>query len=660
MCGIVGILGHPEVSDVDRMLRAIRHRGPEGSFYARIPEAGVLFGFLRLGFTDIISGHQPLFNEDGSMMAVVNGEFYDHEAIREELIRQGHRFSTKSDSELVPHLLEQVGLNLFERLNGEFAFAVWDNREKALILARDRFGIKPLFYAQDPKRGLVFASECKAILALPGFERAIDPLYFSGTGFGSVETRQTAFKGIYSVRPGHYLIYKNGEFSEKAYWTPPLEQAPDVLSYEDARRELRSRLERAVQRRLQAEVPVGVTLSGGLDSCTVAGLASRLSGRKIPAFNVGFVGSEYDESEAAAQIADFHGLDLHKVRLQPNDLVTNFLPATFHTETVGKDLSSAARMLLAQNVRSLGYKAVMSGEGADELFGGYSYFKLEQIWRKTLEGGETERQANDRWQRFMKDEARNEGVLWSRGLPWRKHVAALGAPMHYSVRLAENEGMKKWLLSKAVREAQKGATLWTAVDTEFGIDRLKSLSPFNMARLISRGVFNSYIAPTLGDRMEMSHSLEGRAPFLDSEVLDLAYRLPESFCLDWEGFQEKKLVYDTFSDLVPPALRGTRKHPFSSPRLKESLGTPDGKELFNVLLSTQAIADAGLFAPGFARLLKFAWKIVPSRTLAGTRLDLAIGYMMSLQALHHVFVRELDAYADFSELPHPLTERTAA
>ncbi len=660
MCGIVGVIGQPEVSDIDRMLRAIRYRGPEGAFYARMPNSGTMFGFLRLGFTDIVSGHQPLFNEDGSMMAVVNGEFYDHEEIRQELIGKGHRFATKSDSELVPHLFEQVGLDLFERLNGEFAFAVWDNREQALILARDRFGIKPLFYAQDPKRGFVFASECKAILALPGFERAIDPLYFSGTGFGSVETSRTAFKGIASVRPGHVLVFKNGQITEKPYWVPAVDRAPDRMPYEEARRELRARLERAVKRRLQAEVPVGVTLSGGLDSCTVAGLAARMSDRKVPAFNVGFEGSEFDESDAASEIAAFHGLELNKVRLKPNDLVTNYTRAIFHTETVGKDLSSSARMLLAKNVRSLGYKAVMSGEGADELFGGYSYFKLEQIWRKSLEGGEVERQANDRWQRFMIEEARNEGVLWSRGLAWRKHVAALGAPMHYSVRLAENESMKRWLLSKSVRLAQKGATLWDSVDTEFGVERLKALTPFNMARVISRGVFNSYIAPTLGDRMEMSHSLEGRAPFLDTEVLDLAYRMPEDYCLDWEGFKEKRLVHDAFSDLVPDSLKNVRKHPFSSPRWKECLASSDGKALYDTLLSPQAIADAGIFAPGFTRLLKFAWKVVPANTLAGTRLDLALGYLMSLQGLHHVFVRELDSYADFSPLPHGLTERTAA
>jgi asparagine synthase (glutamine-hydrolysing) len=279
VCGISAISrldrGLPDTSDIRRMCSVIRHRGPDGAGFARVGDGATLLGHVRLGIIDLPGGAQPLFNEDHSVGVVFNGEIYDHQAHRDALVRAGHAFRTRSDTEVIVHLYEEHGLAFLERLNGEFAFIIYDDRKKQLVAARDRFGVKPLFFSCH-RHELLLASEAKSILALDRVPRALSPDYLMGAHLGAFPYGGSAFAGIQSVKPGHYLIAAAGSTGvQVGYWHPRFETSQQLSSGE-ARREVRDRFVASVRRRMVADVPVGAYLSGGLDSSLVCATMAAL------------------------------------------------------------------------------------------------------------------------------------------------------------------------------------------------------------------------------------------------------------------------------------------------------------------------------------------------------------------------------------------------
>jgi len=517
-----------------------------------------MLGHTRLSIIDLCTGDQPLTNEDESLHVVVNGEFYDFERIRGELEARGHRFRTKTDSETVLHLYEERGVECVHQLRGEYAFVLWDERNQTLFAARDRFGIKPLFYAQT-KDGLLLGSEVKALHA-SGVEAAWDEegfLHAFGLA-GSIDGR-THFRGVRSIPPAHYLVAKAGHISTHQYWDfdYPEERSIAARQNGDYAEEFRAVLEEAVRLRMRADVPVGCYLSGGIDSCSVLALMAHNSGTPVRAFSLAFDHDAYDESPIAREMAKRAGAEFTTIPITQRSLADDFSDAVWHGESFFANAHCVAKFALSRAVRDAGYKVVLTGEGSDEILAGYPHFRMDLSRHCSDVDGAALRQSL----------AATNSV--SRGL-----LLADGPAPPSPVFLERLGYVPAWI---EAREAflQK---LRPSLPPSFQTDGLHKqlLGHLDVAGQISgRHVVNQslylwnktalpgYILTILGDRMEMSHSVEGRVPFLDHHVVEFTRTLPvtQKIC----GTTEKFVLREAMRPLLTPTVYQRQKHPFLAP-----------------------------------------------------------------------------------------------
>ncbi|MYI66384.1 MAG: asparagine synthase (glutamine-hydrolyzing), partial [Gemmatimonadetes bacterium] len=382
MCGIAAILsrdGPVDPAALRRATRALRHRGPDAERTWVSPSGRIALGHTLLVINDP-EGHQPIASEDGRLHIIVNGQFYDFKRIRAELEAKGHRFRTRSDSEIALHLYEDHGAGCLERLRGQFAFVIWDEEAGTLFAARDRFGLKPLFYAEHDG-ALYLASEAKALFAA-GVPRAWDESGVYRWLLACPDERRSLFKGIRQVPPGHVLRAGNGAVRLERYWdllgsprrgrTGPRPRGGTFSQAVDQAREL---TEEAIRLRMVAGVPVGCLISGGLDSSSVLAVAATCTDGPVGAFTVGFERREFDESPGAREAAAAANADHTVVMLGDADLADHFADAVWHAETLQFNTHGAARYLLSRGVREAGYRSVLAGEGADEAFFGYEFLR---------------------------------------------------------------------------------------------------------------------------------------------------------------------------------------------------------------------------------------------------------------------------------------------
>ena len=383
MCGIVALFSRREpVSEtvLQRATQSLYHRGPDGQRHWIAPDRRVGLGHARLSIIDLTTGDQPIASEDEQARIVVNGEFYGYEAIQRELEQSGHRLRTRSDSEIALHLYEDLGAQCLHRLRGEFAFVLWDETNRTIFAARDRFGIKPLFYAFH-RETLYFASEVKALFAAGVPARWDAESVYHSVEFGGHQVR-TLFDGILQVPPGHYLIATDNHVQLHQYWDfnyPRADNAAPQRSDADYAAEFRDALEEAVRIRLRADVPVGCYLSGGLDSCAVLGLAARHHPEPIRAFTLTFDRAEYDEEKEAREMAAKAGAEFFPIPIRQDDLADHFADAISQSETLCFNAHGVAKYLLSRAVRDAGYKVVITGEGSDEILGGYAHFRRDML-----------------------------------------------------------------------------------------------------------------------------------------------------------------------------------------------------------------------------------------------------------------------------------------
>lgn len=642
MCGIAGIWqrdGDRASGDaLGRMLGAMRHRGPEGTAHARMDRGSVLLGFLALGFTDDPTSLQPLFNEDHTLALVYNGEIYDYEALRVELIARGHRFRTQSDSEVIIHLYEEYGDRFVEHLNGEFAFVLWDERRRELVMVRDRFGVKPLFVAEH-RGAVVFASEMKALLALTGFDRAMEPRWFAGPGVGVADTAVTAFRGIRSVRPGHLERVRVGGSTASMYWRPQFRR-DRTWAPGEAEEAVREVVTRAVTRRVSGDVPLALALSSGLDSTIVAALTAQLRPDRT-AFTASFPEAPYDESAEAGRNARKLGLDVHPVVCTAESLAEGFLDSLWSIEVPINNTTTPSRIAMTKAVRAAGFKAIVGGEAADEVFAGYPYFALEAIWRDQSSDDRATREAADRaWRQFQRDNTKSDGVFWTRDAPWRTTVPMLGYPSMYHLRAIEAEGAMKRLLSRDMLARVGTERPLDTLHRELDPSYLRTLHPLDATRVISRSILGTFNVPVLGDRVEMAASLEGRVPFLDRDVVELAYSLAPDLCVEPGTYTTKAVLRRAFDPMLPAGRLPPRKHTWMAPSFADLAATEPGAALFDQFLSREAVRDVGMLNPRSVLALRAAWKVVPRWSRKFRMVDGMLGYLMSLQAMHHVFVSE--------------------
>jgi asparagine synthase (glutamine-hydrolysing) len=570
MCGIAAFFSSSKRGSAETLKRAtksIHHRGPDSQAVWLSPNHRVGLGHARLSIIDLATGDQPIANEDQRIHIVVNGEFYDFERQRRELEQRGHQFRTRSDSEIALHLYEEVGAHCVQQLRGEFAFVLWDEDNQTLFAARDRFGIKPLYYAVHDGT-LYLASEVKALFAA-GVPARWDHEYFYQLATGPAMSDRTLFAGVHQLPPGHYLTVTSGGIRILRYWElsypPAAELAANRRDERTYVEEFAAVFEEAVRLRMRADVPVGCYLSGGLDSCAVLGFAARHSSSPIQAFTLTFDQAAYDEGDIAREMAARAGADFHPIPIKQSDIADSFADAIWHSETLFQNGHGASKYLLSRAVRDAGFKVVYTGEGSDEIFGGYVHFRSDMLQHNAE--GQDPAEVQRLLQQLEAANAVSRGLLMPTG------------------ETGSMEGVERLLgfvpgcLKVFAAQGQQRITLFDAdYKTRFaGRDSarifldaldvpavLNGRDPLNKSLFVwAKSFLPNYILNLLGDRMEMAHSIEGRVPFLDHHVVECVCRAPVSMKI--RGMTEKYLLREAAKPVLTDTVYRRQKHPFLSP-----------------------------------------------------------------------------------------------
>ncbi len=649
MCGIAGIMHHDRSRQVPRetlvaMAAILHHRGPDG--YGCEVKDGVGFGHSRLTIVDLDEerGRQPFVSADDRFMLSKNGELYDYQRLRASLAAQGARFRTKVDSELILHLYPRLGLHgTLPFLRGEFAFALYDKQEDTLFLARDRFGIKPLYWTET-QSGIVFGSELKALFAHPDVERRFEPTGLFHQLMQTIPPGTTAFAGIHQVKPGHYLEIRRRDgrlrVADRRYWDMafPAAGRPAVVTdeqpYIDA---VRQHLVDAVHLRLEADVPVGCYLSGGIDSCSIMGLAAAARQGPVMAFTIGFDTDEYDETKVAQEMARATGAQHEILRIQSDHLYDYFVETLWHTERSIYNTLGVAKLLMSRRVREVGYKVVLTGEGSDELFAGYPAFRRDFILHGLHDLPERERnewaallqQSNERFRGAMlaedavEDPALNAliGFTPSCLQPWLAAGRRVPAILHPEHR-------------QALEDYEPGRAIAEALDA----DALRGRHPLDQAQYVwIKTMLEGQILTWGGDRVDMANSMEARPAFLDHHLAEYAATIPPSMRI--KGRTEKYVLREAMKGLLPETLYQREKVAFMAPPAHMDAGKWAAmKRLAGEYLGDGAIRAAGLLDADGVREV-FELHDAPGTTAATqVQLDAMINHMLSVQVLHEHFI----------------------
>ncbi|MBI4510287.1 MAG: asparagine synthase (glutamine-hydrolyzing) [Deltaproteobacteria bacterium] len=605
MCGIAGILAPGDGQGLERALRAMTSalaaRGPDGEGFLLAPPMGL--GHRRLAIIDVDGGKQPLFSEDGNVVAVVNGEIYNFVELRRALEQAGHRFATRSDSEVVVHAYEEWGDGFLEQVEGMFALAVWEARAQRLLLARDRMGEKPLYWTELPRHGLAFASELKALRHVPGLDARIDPNSLARyLVYEYVPSPATILRGARKLEPGTSLTIRAGEAPRVwRYWDLPIAKENDarVGHPEQAAEILRSELRRSVKERLVSDVPLGIFLSGGLDSSAIAALAAQARGGDIDTFSLGFDVPSFDESGEARRVAQAISSRHHEERISARALL-ELLPMVggLLDEPLG-DGSIVPTHLLARFTRRH-VTVALGGDGGDELFFGYPTFQAERVAQAIF----------DRTPRPLASAAATIASGLASALPVSTRYMSLDFKLKQFLKGMALSGAHRhqaWLGSLAPADAV--AALSEDVAREVGGD-LHDVIDERLARSSARDPWDRlmvfYARGYLGDdvltkvdRATMAVGLEARAPLLDRRIIELACRL--ALPLRMRGFDTKHLLKRAMKGILPNKTISRRKQGFAMPIghwLKTEL-----RPLMEADLATSRLRDEGLFSPQPVRRL---------------------------------------------------------
>jgi asparagine synthase (glutamine-hydrolysing) len=636
MCGIAGLLNWASLmgrEPLAAMIGQLHHRGPDGrGFHVDGP---IGLAHARLSIIDLAGGDQPIPNEDRSVWVVFNGEIFNHIELRAELERQGHRFATHSDTEVIVHLYEQHGDRFVDHLNGQFAIALWDARQRRLVLARDRTGIRPLFYNWVGGR-LAFASEVKALFALPDVPRKLNV-----QSLGEVFTywaplpSHTVFDGIQALPPGHLMVVDERGHTISRYWdwTFSAGRNRSTRSAGDYADELRELLIDAVRLQLRADVPVGAYLSGGLDSSIVTTLIKHYTDTPLRTFSLTFEDEEFDESGYQNELVAYLGTEHSALRCKRSDIAAAFPRAIWHAETPIVRTAPAPLMLLAGSVRAAGYKVVLTGEGADEVFGGYDIFKEARI------------------RRFMAraPHSKMRGNLIDRLYPYLKHSPAASRVMaqRFFAEGAEHLGqahfahVPRWTTTRRIWQfftpelrAQLSGTDHLAAIAEHLPSDITQWETLNQDQYIeAHTLMSGYLLCSQGDRVAMAESIEGRFPFLDHRLIEFANRLPPRYKL--MGLTEKYLLKHAVKGLLPEGIRTRTKQPYRAPDSASFFEGGEPVDYVAELFSESRIKDAGYFDP-----------IAVNKLFAKCRAGRAIGFgdnmafvgVLSTMLLHEQFI----------------------
>ncbi len=571
ICGMIDITGRADVSygTAEKMLRAIAHRGPDGE---KILELGhVTLGFNRLSFIDLEGGMQPLSNENGSVFMICNGEIFNHPELRNELMKKGHVFRTGTDVEVIVHLYEEYGIEFPKYLNGQFAVALYDSANQSLFLVRDGMGISPLFWTETGG-AVVFASECKAILEYPGVPRrlnlkALDQLM----NFPGVIAPETFFDGIFALRPGHILTVSPNGVSDSEYWDLSFPSEEEDKGRDYYVETLRDLIKSAIARRLVADVPIGFYVSGGLDSSVVACFIGKYLLDSYYSFSAEIGSGDLDESRFQAIVRDTVKSDHYSVKVAEKEIISRLPDVIGFAESAVKESYDVAAFMLSELVHGTPAKAVLTGQGSDELFCGYVGYMVD-LFR------------NMRKDTMTEEELKINERLW--GDPYFRFERD-----HAAIRKIHRE-----IYSPELRAALDG---FSALEkSPVDVEKLKGLSPQKRRSYIDCRIrLADHLLGEHGDRMFFSHSVEGRHPFLDKELIGFALTVPDKYKLN--GTNEKYILKKAGEGIVPDPILKRRKFPFQAPGTSSIIKSDGGD-----LVDENLVRKYGLFDPGKIRELK--------------------------------------------------------
>ena len=598
MCGIAGFVtqnSKPCDSRVlQRMIAMVNHRGPDYSGFHIDGPVGL--AHARLSILDLGGGNQPLCNEDKTVWITFNGEIFNYVELRDDLIKKGHRFHTQSDTEVIVHLYEEKGEDCVRDLNGQWAFAIWDSNHQRLFLSRDRLGVRPLFYTQASD-GFLFGSEIKSLFAVPSVRRAIDVEALDEllTFWVTVPPR-TSFSGISELPPGHSLVLERGDVRMRSYWEPDYYSSLGVQNVEEARERLLDLLLDATRIRLRSDVPVGAYLSGGLDSTVIAALVKKLGMTHLRTFSVAFEDKEFDESSFQNEACEFLRTEHQSIRCTSQDIGRVFPDVIWHTEKPVLRTAPAPMFLLSKLVRDQGYKVVLTGEGADEVLGGYDIFKEAKIRRF--------------WAQHPHSKIRP--ILLRRLYPYMKNLQSqpdaylraffhvrnndLASPFFSHLPRWNMTSRLKMFFSKDTKEQLKQCDAMGNLEAKLPV-RFRQWDSFSQSQYLEAvQLLPGYILSSQGDRMAMAHSVEGRFPFLDYRVVEFASRLSPH--LKMKVLNEKYLLKEAVGALIPELIRNRHKQPYRAPDSRSFLtgGRKNSMLAYaEELLAPRSISEAGLF-----------------------------------------------------------------
>ena len=651
MCGIGGLFLADRHQTLDRQLlvnmAAIQsHRGPDGFGVECLDAAGVGFCHARLSIIDLNESRarQPFLSNDRQVLMAHNGEFYDFQRIRADLTAQGVRFSSKSDSEILLRLYQRQGLeSTLPLLRGEFAFALFDAADDCLYLVRDRFGIKPQYWTMTPE-GLVFGSELKVLFAHPAVERRFTSEGLFHQLMQTMVPGTTAFAGVHQVQPGHVLkVQRRGdrlEVSESTYWDvdfPRLDQRDSTLTEADHIANVRAALLEAVEIRMVADVPVGCYLSGGIDSCSILGLASAVSQGPVKAFTIGFDDARYDETPIAAEMAEATGAEQDVMRLSGRELYGHMEQTLWHTERTIYNTLAVAKYLMSRHVNSVDYKVVMTGEGSDELFGGYPAFRRDMFLHGLEDLPQNDRQD---WESLL--QTNNSLVQGAMLAADQVDDPDLDAVVGFTPSC-----LQPWLacaplvpdlLADEHRQALVEYSPGKAIAEQLNPQQLDGRHALDKAQYVwIKTMLEGQILTWGGDRVDMANSMEARPAFLDHHLAAAAVQVPPELRI--KGKTEKYVLREAMAGLLPEVLYKREKFAFMAPPAHtEPEKWAQMKQLADDYLSDEAIDAAGLLSKEGVSAL-FERHDDPATTDAErVQMDAVINHLLGVQMLHRMFV----------------------
>jgi len=636
MCGIAGFYPNlPKVDSVDilkRMLTRIKHRGPdESGIYV---SDQVALGSVRLSIIDLASGTMPINSSDKNFWIVFNGEVFNYIELKKELIEKGYTFETSSDTEVVLKLYEEYGVDALTRLNGQFAIAIWDKNKEELFLARDRVGIRPLFYTELNKT-FVFTSEIKSFMEIPDIELKISAKalseYFT---FWTSLSPNTIFEGVYEVPPGTYLKINSKGKKIVRYWELPIFKSEEYKysNIEDAAKEFERIFSDSVKLRLRADVPIAAYLSGGIDSSVTTSYIKEISPKNLKTFSIGFTEKYFDESSFQNTAVEYFKTEHASIECSPKEIAENFKNVVWHSEAPLLRTAPTPMSLLAKNVRDHNIKVVITGEGADELLGGYNIFKETKIRRF--------------WAKDPKSKYRP--LLLKKlypYLPQMKNASSNVLKMFFGYKLKETDSpvyshLLRWNNTSRIKN-YLSEEYKKEID---GYDPVKSLAEkiekkldgydyLTKAQWIEFNIFMSgYLLSSQGDRMAMANSIEGRYPFLDHRVIEFAMQLHPDLKL--HGLDEKYLLKKMMKGRLPDAILNRSKQAYRAP-IKSVFISNKIPRYLKEMISDSYIRSFGVFNVKHVQSLK---KKMYSNKQVSEIDNMALTGILSTQILYDMFI----------------------